>query len=195
MKAALAALLSALLTSCSLVADGQAPRTHPATILVIRHAEKPADDTDIHLGPEGKKRARALPDLFRKSARRPDPFPLPDFIFATKNSRHSSRPVETVTPLAKKLGLDINTSFADHEFAKLVHELYTNPKYGGKTVLICWRHGTIPDLVLGLGATGVPDKWKDHVFDRVWVVTFDEQGKAKALVKRDQALKPVMERE
>jgi hypothetical protein len=93
-------------------------------------------------------------------------------------------------PLAKKLKLDINSKYADNEFPKLVEELYSDRKYDGKTVLICWHHGTIPELAGKLGATRVPDKFKGSVFDQVWVVTFDERGKAKPLVVRSQALMP-----
>lgn len=166
------------------------PLVRPQSILVIRHAEKPTDATDIHLNPEGQKRAEAIPQLFEKTATRPDPFPTPDFIFATKASKHSNRPVETVTPLAKALKLKVNAEYANDDCPKLAEEIYTNPKYEGKTVLICWHHGNIPELALTLSATNVPDKWKDAVFDRVWVVTFDEKGKARPIAKRPQELMP-----
>jgi hypothetical protein len=35
----------------------------------------------------------------------------------------------------------------------------------------------IPELAVMLGATDVPDKWKKAVFDRLWVVTFDDKGR------------------
>ena len=89
-------------------------------------------------------RREALPDLFKKSPERPNPFPKPDFIFATKNSKHSHRPLLTVMPLAKKLKLPINADFADEEFAKLANEVLHNSRYAGKTVLISWHHGMIP---------------------------------------------------
>jgi hypothetical protein len=188
MKALLTLLFATLTVGCSHAPDK--PLVRPQSILLIRHAEKPADAADANLGPEGKKRADALPELFKKAADRPDPLPTPDFIFATKPSKHSRRPVETVAPLAKALKLEVNAGYANDDYPKLAEELSTNPKYEGKTVLICWHHGTIPELATALGATGVPDKWKDSVFDRVWVVTFDEKGKARPLTKRAQALLP-----
>src|SRR5579883_1195338 len=66
-------------------------KTFPARVLIIRHAEKPT----------GRERAAALYKLFEKSDGRPDPFPAPDFVFATEESKNSRRPVETVTPLAE----------------------------------------------------------------------------------------------
>ena len=190
MKTAFAILLSLFTTGCSLEHDASPKLTRPKSILVIRHAEKPADAVGIHLSPEGTKRAEALPALFKMTDTRPNPFPTPDFVFAAKASKHSNRPVETITPLAKALKLDINAEYANDNYASLAEELYSNQKYEGKTVLICWHHGMIPELAVMLGATEVPDKWKDPVFDRVWQVTFDDKGKAKSLVKRHQALMP-----
>jgi hypothetical protein len=138
MKSSLTVLFAVLTACFSLGAD---PRNHPKTILIIRHAEKPMDDKDIDLSPEGMKRADALPDLFLKSATRPNPFQTPDFIFAAKASRHSNHPVETVTPLAKAMKLDISSKYAENEYSMLVEHLYSDQKYDGKTVLICWHHG------------------------------------------------------
>ena len=160
----------------------------PRQVVIIRHAEKPDDDS-IHLSPAGQERAEALPRLFQRSAVRAHPLPKPDFIFATKRSPHSNRPVETVTPLARKLNLDINAHFENDDYPKLAAELLTNPRYAGKTVLVCWHHGTIPELAGKLRAEDVPDHWKDSVFDRVWVITYGEHGKGK-LSKGHQALMP-----
>jgi hypothetical protein len=150
----------------------------PARVLLIRHAEKPGDDS-IHLSSEGKKRADELYHLFEPSANRPDPFPTPDVIFAARQSKHSNRSVETVSPLASRLKLTINTDFRDEEFAELAHEVLHKSKYAGKTILICWHHGMAPQLAVKLGAADAPPSWKSSVFDRVWQISYDDQGKAK----------------
>jgi hypothetical protein len=187
MKALLAVLLIA--TGCSTAAD-PVKQTRPKTILVIRHAEKPDDKNDIHLSAEGKKRADALPGLFNKTASRPDPFPTPDFIIAAMESKHSNRSIETVTPLSKELKQKVIAEFLDEEFDKQATQLFTNPKYEGKTVLVCWHHGKIPELLHALGIDPKPKKIDEAVFDRVWVVSFGEKGKNTPLVKRSQALMP-----
>jgi hypothetical protein len=69
----------------------------PATILLIRHAEKLTDGR-IDLSPIGFERARLLPKVFASGAR-PD-LPTPQVLFATRESPHSNRPIQTVTPLA-----------------------------------------------------------------------------------------------
>jgi broad specificity phosphatase PhoE len=184
-------LVAALVPACPAGAGRPSDTllTRPRQILLIRHAEKPDNDQDIHLSPKGKARAEALPWLFRKTADRPDPLPRPDFLFATKESKHSNRPVETVTPLARELNLFLSADFEDNDFGQLAAELLTNPKYGDKTVLVCWHHGRLPDLARALKAMDVPDEFKDH-FDRVWVVAYDAQGNGKPLVKRHQELLP-----
>src|SRR5262249_17726064 len=179
----------ALAPARSFEVDRQQEPTRPKQVLLIRHAEK-TNDEDIHLSPKGKKRAEAMPKLFRKSDDRPDPFPRPDFIFPAKQSTQSNRSVETVTPLAKELNLYLNAEYEDDAFAELAAELLSNPRYAGRTVLVCWHHGNLPKLAGKLKAADVPDEWKDHVFDRVWVVAYTEQGKGKPLIKRHQELLP-----
>lgn len=156
---------------------GDERTSYPAHVLIIRHAEKPPErDGSLDLAPAGVARAKALPELFIPSAKRPNPFPRPDFIFATRDTRHSHRPVETVGPLGATLGVRIDTEFADNDVRALAHELLGHRKYEGKTVLIVWHQGTIPDLAKALGARGAPGSWKDSVFDRVWEITYGKNG-------------------
>ena len=123
------------------------PETYPAHILIIRHAEKPPDEAmSPHLSAAGKARAEMLPKLFRKADNRTDPFPTPDFLVADSLTKKSNRPNETVAPLAKALGQKVNDHYGDADSAKLADKLFHNPKYAGKTVLICWRHHDIPEL-------------------------------------------------
>ncbi len=149
-------------------ADGGAKPTGPAVVLIIRHAEKPADK-DPNLAPRGYQRADALATAI------PAHFPKPDVLIATKRSKNSDRPLETITPLAKALHLAIEQKFKDEEFADVAKSVLTDPKYVGKTVLIAWHHGKIPQLAHALGAKDAPDKWpSESVFDRVWEITYDK---------------------
>src|SRR5579883_837698 len=162
---------------------------YPQCILIVRHAEKTGDNSDVHLSKKGKERAEVLDQLFVVSKDRPNPFPTPDFIFAACEHKDSQRPVETVTPLAKKLKLTINDRY-DNKLPKegkekpkkegmlaLRDELFGSSKYFGKTILISWRHSTLPELATTLKASKVPEKWDDAVFDRVWEIRYDDAGK------------------
>ena len=57
------------------------------------------------------------PRLFEAAPDRPDPFPTPDFLFAACEHEDSRRPVETVTPVARKLKLAIDDRY-DNKLAK-----------------------------------------------------------------------------
>lgn len=168
--------------------QGSEAGTAPRSILIIRHAEKPPDgDRSRDLSPPGIARARALTELFTASAKRPNPFPKPDVIFAASNTKQSRRPLATAATLGAALGVKIDTRFRDEAVVALARELLQRRKYVGKTVLIVWRQGTIPDLARALRAKDAPRAWKDSVFDRVWEITYDERGQA-AFQDRPQQL-------
>lgn len=139
----------------------------PRMIYIIRHAEKPDDSDDPNLAPRGYERAKALVHVI------PDRFATPDIIIASAASKKSDRPVETITPLAASLHMEIHHRFKDDEFAQLAASVLGAPEYSGKTILICWHHGEIPKLARALGASTAPDSWSSDVFDRVWVLTYD----------------------
>jgi hypothetical protein len=180
----------------------------PTQILIIRHGEKIGDPKKDDVGGpdlsiQGSARATALPSLFlpitpllscelnRKTNTfhggyqsvpiqgKAPRFQQPDFIFATQKSKHSNRPVETVTPLSIAIGLTINDGFADKDsdITTMADAILQDSAYAGKVVLICWHHGKIPALAQALGVSS-PPKWDGKIFDRVWQITFPK-GKAK----------------
>jgi hypothetical protein len=189
---AVLATVGLALGECPARAEGEARKNtkYPQHILIIRHAEKTGDKDDVHLAKQGKERAEVLIQLFVASKERPDPFPTPDFIFAACHHKDSQRPTETVTPLANKLKLAINDRYDNKLPAKLDKatkkegmielrdEIFGSPKYAGKTILVSWRHSTIPELAKTLKVTKVPEKWDDNIFDRVWQISYDEEGNA-----------------
>jgi len=145
----------------------------PATILLIRHAEKLTDGR-MDLSPVGFERAKAVPMLFGGAA--PHNLPRPDFLFATHVSKKSNRPVETITPLSEALKLPISSEIADDDYATLA-KLLLSGKYAGKVVLVAWHHGTLPQFAEALGATAPYKPWPETQFDRVWRIDYRD-GKA-----------------
>jgi broad specificity phosphatase PhoE len=164
--------LAVLATACRGFAASDSPPSGPHVILIIRHAEKTGSKTDFDLSKRGYERADALAKAI------PAHFPKPDYLIATKKSKSSNRPVETITPLGEALHEPVEAKYKNKEFEQLAIELLTDPKYAGKTVLISWHHGNIPDLAHALGAKDAPKEWGDDVFDRVWQLTY-EKGAAK----------------
>jgi hypothetical protein len=118
-------------------------------------------------------------------------FQTPQFLFATQQtppskknpSGGSNRPVETITPLAQALcffqnqTITINDSFANSNsgILGLTSAILNNPgTYAGQVMLICWHHGSIPQLVQSFGVpeTQFPNWPSSTVFDLVLCVTW-----------------------
>jgi broad specificity phosphatase PhoE len=148
----------------------------PKMILVMRHAEKPADPTEPNLTAAGKRRAKRLATYIPKE------FGKPDFIFAAAISRHSARPYETVKPLSKRVKVGIDAKIADNDYGVLAQELLTKNKYAGKSIVVGWHHGNIPSLIRMLGAPKgqYPDPWDHTVFNLILQLEFpDDKPKVK----------------
>ena len=146
----------------------------PSRVMIIRHAEKPANDSDPDLSPDGYKRAHALTELFNIHPEYASKG-LPSHIFAAKYvpGQNANRAIETITPLAKVLGLPVEIPNVGSETQELSDRILNNHKYDGKVVLISWTHGNIPKLANALGGN-CAKKWDGSVFDRVWMLEYSD---------------------
>lgn len=154
-------------------------------LMLIRHAEKPHGDelgVDAHgrpapgsLSVQGWQRAGALVRLFAPPDGQP-PAPhlqTPRLILAARAtpSHPSTRPRDTVAPLAEALGLPVDERFGvDDPLPPLADALQAT----SGAALLCWRHDELPALAQGLAQTlrpdlVVPPRWPDDRFDLVWV--------------------------
>ena len=149
----------------------------PGLVILIRHAEKPGeskghyltdDETkDPNLAPAGYFRAGAYAAYFDPK-RNGGLYPAIDHIFATKASHASNRPVLTVTPLAAALGKKIHADFDNKpEGIQQLAGALLSGTYAGQTILVCWHHGTLPDVAKALGYDNAP-KIPGTSFDVVW---------------------------
>ena len=156
------------------VADAQeGPKN--SIILIIRHAENPANGHG--LSPRGEERAKAYANYFQNfsvDSKRLEP----NAVLVAADSKHSHRPRLTVTPFAKAANLPIDNRFANKQPADLAAELRAN--YQGKIILVCWHHGQIPAVLRALGADPATllssGKWPRDVYDWVIMISFDENG-------------------
>jgi hypothetical protein len=155
------------------------------TILIIRHAEKPgeswsgqgltADETPDKksLVIRGWQRAGSWSALFGPLLGGPD-YPQPAIIYAANpdagtGEEPSQRPFETVTPLADRLGLKPDTTYALGQEPQLAAKLVGQ---AGGVVLVCWEHKAIanallPAIVGDQIVPGMPTKWNGERFDVV----------------------------
>jgi phosphohistidine phosphatase SixA len=135
----------------------------PATIVLMRHAEKTGEDGDRGLSAAGVARAGRLATWI------PDTFGQPEFLIAAADSPKSRRSNLTLEPLARAAGLAIDDSIDNAEFKVLADRLLADPRYAGKRVVVAWHQGKLPKLARALGAPAgsYPEKWGREVFDRV----------------------------
>ena len=171
-------------------------------VIVIRHAEKPTARPKRHgvredgtpdkesLTVRGWQHAGSLAAIFAAAGAHPDKASLgqPTHIFAAGVGKkrvkgadgktvtvgsHSQRPLQTVTEMAARLGLEPDTTHTRGEEAALAADAVSRDG----TVLICWQHEDIPAIgraIAGADA-GVPDTWPGDRYDLVWV--FDRKGR------------------
>ena len=149
----------------------------PARVILLRHAEKPAAESDAHLSERGTRRARALAAFLATE-------PVlgtngqPAALFAPKITRRGRalRPYETLKPLADHLRLPVQTPYGPSDYAALARHLLSDADLDGKTVIVCWIHDYLPALAKALGVKPKPARWKGSVYDRVWIVTYTDRN-------------------
>jgi hypothetical protein len=161
------------------VADPVAQAENPlsdATILIIRHAEKP--ETGTGLSREGEARAHAYVHYFQNFRVKSEPIKL-DYLVAADDSDHSQRSRLTLEPLGTAIGLKPDLRFQAKRPQELVRELRSTQH--GKAILICWHHKGIPELLKSLGAD--PDRllpggeWPAQQFGWVLQLRYDHDGR------------------
>jgi hypothetical protein len=178
------AMALCFLLSTSALAQPSA--TRPAQIILIRHAEKPANADDPHLSPAGVKRAERLVSFITTDPRM-TALGSPVAVFATQTTKDDDgqRTQETVAPLGRALKLSVQTPYHGKDYADLAKLILGNPAYAGKTVLICWNHEDIPQLAFALGVRPEPPKWKGSVFDLVYIISYHSGKAALATARYD----------
>lgn len=165
------------------------------TIMLIRHAEKPAIiDGEKHVGirsrgsedddsliVRGWQRAGALCPLFGVAATAAGRgLAVPAHLFASdpekpndKGSK-SRRSKQTLVPLAKLLGIRINLEHARGEEAAVARAILT----AGDSVLVAWPHEKLPDIARRIpgGDVAGTREWPDDRYDVVWVFDLQADG-------------------
>jgi hypothetical protein len=159
--------------------------TH-TTIMIIRHAEKPdhghrgidskGNPDHRSLTPRGWQRAGAWSELFAPSLASPV-LPVPSALFASAPARlsddsdasKSERPLQTLTPLSKKLGIPINIEHTKGEEPQLAQAICTV----GGVVLVSWQHESIAAILKSLtpAPVGYPTGWPEDRFNLLFQLT------------------------
>jgi hypothetical protein len=156
-------------------------------VMVIRHGEKPDDENegidadgepdDSSMTEVGWQRADNLVDIFAPPRRAPRAgLSRPTAIYAAgaNEDGKGERMRQTVAPLARKLGVRVDTEFGKGDEQALVEAVSAEP---GPT-LVCWSHSGIPDIAAAFGEVTPtpPTTWPDDRFDVVWTFTATASG-------------------
>ena len=162
------------------------PRRRPQTIMLVRHGEKPdgpgppfgvlpSGEQDLEsLSIRGWTRAGALIGLFGAAPGKPRHGVLrPTALFASDpEGTGSKRPLQTISPLAERLGktvtlMDIDDKDADA--AAIAQAMMATPG----APLGSWQHRLLPPIAHHLGEVhpAVPKKWPDDRYALAWVFT------------------------
>ena len=159
-------------------------------IMLMRHAEKPAKDGPPYgvtlegernkesLQPRGWQRAGALANLFAPTNGHVLNAALakPQSLYASKPLRRkgSRRPLETITPLAEKLAIRVNSNYERSDIEGVMEEVFACRG----VVLMCWQREYIPQIASYILGTekGVPPLWPEDRFDMIWVFDLDRRA-------------------
>lgn len=169
------ALIAILCSIAFLQAQSARNYLSNSTVLVVRHAEKPA--IGASLTPEGFARAEKYARYFHPFVIDGAPLSV-NALYAGSDEPNSIRPRLTLEPLSQATGIPLNTHFSTADPDALVRALAE--QVHEDHVLIAWRHKKIPALLKALGAdpnhllpNGV---WPDSVYDWVIFLHFDAAG-------------------
>jgi len=172
-------ILCAVLLSSNITAQ-----TTPGAlkVIIIRHGEKPINGDNLNC--QGLNRSQLLPSLIKSK------FGIPAFSYvpsltADSATKHA-RMFQTITPLAAKYNLIVNSKFNGKDSLGLAGDIL---KKRGE-VLVVWDHKMIVPIVHAFGITDPNLKWNDDDFDSIWIVSF-KNGEA-ILSKEKENLKPAV---
>ena len=136
------------------------------TVILIRHAER---DNFFNITAQGRERAKALVDAAR------------DMGITAIYSPDLERNLDTVTPLARHLGIDITltTRISKPTVDKIIRDILTN--HAGEVVLLVGNgSGNLRALHQRLGGTGDgPFQYGD-----LFIYSIPEQGPVKVIKAR-----------
>lgn len=169
---AVVALIPASVAPTSAAADvPESPAGEaPATIIVVRHAEKVDDSRDPTLSEAGFQRAEALAEALVHAGL--------DAAYASQYQRTRL----TAMPAAQAAGLSVRVAPIEGDIDAWAHgfaaELTQN--HAGETILVAGHSNTVPPLVAALCDCRV-EALTDSDYDRIYLVT-DAGGEVPSLI-------------
>ena len=178
----------------------------PATVIFIRHAEKP-DPNDCtpsfrpifhgpnsplqycnELSPAGWARAAHLPQMFQSPALRRFGPPAAIFAMHPHGGDGTLRPQEMVSYLSNSFRTPIQVPYESGENDLLANQILSDHRYDGRMVLICWEHKSISDFGKKY-AFGEPElkkfDWSGNDYSSALILHLNRDGSSAGLDQID----------
>ncbi|HEV2575915.1 MAG TPA: hypothetical protein VGU25_01780 [Acidobacteriaceae bacterium] len=165
------------LTPATLAIADQTPGTE--TIVMVRHAEKPAEKARGQLDCQGLNRALALPSILARYGK-------PSAIFAANPTKptdndnslpsatHHSyvRPLATIEPYAISLGMPVNAEIAATDIKGLEKELL-KPEFANTLVVVAWEHiqarRFAEEMLKSFGQKDIVPRWLNSDYETIYI--------------------------
>jgi|EP00802_Teleaulax_amphioxeia_P019868 hypothetical protein len=143
-------------------------------VILIRHGEKEGHKGDWGngLSAAGKWRAQCLAKRYKHLG--------VTNLFAF-NNKHTTRPVDTLTPLANQLHIPIDTEFHRGAMKEMAAYILALPKRN--LSVVCWEHDRLHTIAhdLGVPFEEIPQdlmQFKSFSWDKMWSIYFDIEAKS-----------------
>ena len=146
----------------------------PTKVIITRHGDKVPNGSCLSL--QGLERASAFVPYFSNINEYKNPPITHVFAAYVGGPTPYIRCKQTCKPIADHLKVPFNTTFGPDQVAEAAKEILTNPLYDNASVLLCWEHHNIPNLIVALGAED-PGPWEGDIFDQVYMITFYNDAK------------------
>lgn len=199
MKRILAGVLSALISVAAAAALPEAAHAVPERVIILRHGEK---KNDYALCSIGEERAKALAAQYLSRDHAKTLFAHQPPVAFMSITLHT---LELVSPSAGKWGIPVDDVSVmpeprrdDPKFVEKLnqrtqeaaHEVLTDPRWNGRTVVMVWEHHHIADAKMEKQFPGeevtlrqllnldklkdVPKTWPNSNYDYFWIVDYGD---------------------
>jgi hypothetical protein len=179
MKKSIPAIL--IILSCfSTFCHSNTPGGKNLEIVLIRHGEKL--DGDNNLSCQGFNRSVMLPAILYSKFGPPAKIYIPAIESKAKTTQ--LRMLQTITPLAVKYHVAINSRYNEEDYPNVANALLNEKGL----IVVAWDHKSIPFIVHQLVQNAALFKWPEDDFNTICVITF-KHGKA-TLTFDSEKIKP-----
>jgi hypothetical protein len=153
----------------------------PKQLIIIRNAE--SNQNSDSLSAKGRQRAAALQYKIILT------YGIPISLYSINpNSAFDSRkPYDTLLPLAWLAQQPVQSFYLKNQIDSLVNSIMDEMTNNNKLVVLSLTNDLIPLVTEHLGVKQAPKTWDNDIFDRMWVITFNEDG-TKTFENKPQAL-------